>query len=61
MSEGSDCPTGKVQWATAAIAKEEAHHARVRGQWSVRSYHCMQCGLWHLGNKRRADKRRSMA
>jgi hypothetical protein len=51
---GSDCPTGKIQFATFDTADTRARSLHRRRGGSARPYHCAWCGCWHLGN-RRAD------
>lgn len=59
MSEGSDCPTEKVQY-TKAGARDAAALARKRGDGKLKPYHCQMCDCWHLGHRRRADKKQAM-
>lgn len=56
--EGSDCVTGKSQY-TRVGAKEARDHGKMVGR-NVRPYHCEHCGLYHLGHRRRSDKRREV-
>lgn len=54
--EGSDCITGKHQYATRQVANEVAKSARSRG-WPCRSYRCPWCGCYHIGNPRRENSK----
>jgi hypothetical protein len=48
---GSDCPTGKWQFATFDAANQKAA-ALHRGGSSAHPYRCALCGCWHVGNRR---------
>jgi hypothetical protein len=52
--EGSDCPSGKVQWATKQDARDGGRYH------NLSAYRCLVCGCWHAGNRRRADKRKTV-
>jgi hypothetical protein len=61
--EGSDCPTGKMQYATKDAARQAAAAKRRRMNWrNARSYQCPWCRCFHIGNPRgdnsKARKRR---
>ena len=67
MTPGSDCPSGKEQFATRAAAAERRDALRASGQAEVSLgvYHCLECWCWHVGHKgrrkevrRRRDQRR---
>jgi hypothetical protein len=52
-SPGSDCPTGKAQYATKQYAIEASvalRHNRKRGH-TANAYRCAWCSLFHVGNK----------
>jgi hypothetical protein len=49
--EGSDCVTGKRQYADRDTAKDAAQAGRARG-WLTYSYRCPFCQCWHIGNRR---------
>ena len=49
---GSDCPKGKTQYATKAIAMGAANQLRRnRGGPTANAFRCGWCGCWHVGNK----------
>jgi hypothetical protein len=49
---GSDCVTGKVQYATKASARESARSLhRDRRAPSANAFRCGWCQCWHVGNK----------
>ena len=53
FSAGSDCPKGKTQYATKAIAQRAAlsiRHKGPRGR-TANAFRCGWCGCWHVGNK----------
>lgn len=56
---GSDCPSGKVQY-TKAAARERARWERAHGHHGVQDYRCDLCGTHHVGNRRRSDKKSTM-
>lgn len=56
---GSDCPTGKEQF-TRDGARERARSWHARGDAAMRHYRCLVCGCFHIGHRRRADKRRAV-
>jgi hypothetical protein len=52
-SPGSDCPTGKAQYATKQYAINAAialKRNRNRG-CTANAYRCAWCALFHVGNK----------
>jgi hypothetical protein len=51
---GSDCLSGKTQYATKKIAAEAAAAARTARGWPMREYICPYCQCWHIGNSTRA-------
>jgi hypothetical protein len=53
---GSDCLTGKQQYATKEVAAESAKAARARG-WPMRPYRCPLCQCWHVGNSRQSNSK----
>lgn len=60
MTVGSDCPTNKEQFATRAAAQSTCASRRAQGDTTLSVYRCIQCDCYHLGHKRRADKRRAL-
>jgi hypothetical protein len=67
MKPGSDCATGKEQFATRAAARERRKVLLARGtaEASLSVYRCVGCGCLHLGHtarrrevlRRRASRR----
>jgi len=55
MEQGSDCPTGKRQYATRQAADAAVAAGRRRGWTSFNRYHCALCRCWHTGNKMRFE------
>jgi hypothetical protein len=51
---GSDCPTGKIQYATRETASGSAHILRAHRGGTAAPFRCAWCECWHVGN-RRAD------
>lgn len=52
-TEGSDCPTGKKQFATKAAARDAARAMRLRGSLAhAFRDRCGFCECWHIGNPR---------
>jgi hypothetical protein len=51
MSVGSDCPTGKIQYATKAAAIRAVGPLRGRRGRSLNAFRCSWCTCWHTGNK----------
>ena len=60
MVEGSDCPTGKEQFANRKAARDGVKKAHARGDHAMSIYRCMQCECYHVGHKRRAVKRKAL-
>lgn len=58
-TKGSDCPTGKEQFASKEAASERVLTLRRRG-FAVRTFRCEMCGCIHIGHRRRADKKRML-
>lgn len=48
---GSDCKTGKRQFATKRDADETVKALHTRGWATLRSYRCRICKCWHTGNQ----------
>ena len=40
----------KMQYNTKHIAEEKAKRARKRTQSLIKAYHCIFCGLFHIGH-----------
>jgi hypothetical protein len=53
---GSDCLTGKRQFADKASAIKAANAARARG-WPTSAYRCQWCECWHTGNPRTSNSK----
>ena len=53
---GSDCVTGKNQYATRDDAKQSAQAGRARG-WQTYTYRCPFCECYHIGNRRDQNSR----
>jgi hypothetical protein len=52
VTNGSDCVTGKTQYASKAVAKQaSASHVHGRG---LNTFRCPFCGCWHVGNRRQS-------
>jgi hypothetical protein len=51
-AEGSDCPTGKRQYATRRAASEAASGLRHARGWHTYAYKCDWCECYHIGNRR---------
>lgn len=50
-AEGSDCVTGKRQFATKQAASSAASGLRAKGHHTY-AYKCAWCGCFHTGNRR---------
>ena len=51
LVEGSDCVTGKIQYATKHTAQNAARAGRViKGRPTLHAYRCDWCSCWHIGN-----------
>lgn len=57
MTVGSDCHTGKTQYATKTQARQAARAGRSKGWNTVLAYLCPWCGCWHIGNRRSANSK----
>jgi hypothetical protein len=55
VDEGSDCPTGKRQYATREAADAAVAAGRRQGWSSINRYRCPLCECWHTGNKFRFE------
>jgi hypothetical protein len=55
LTPGSDCPTGKEQFATQTAARERRNALRASGRAepSLRTYRCPDCGCLHVGHRGR--------
>lgn len=51
-NEGSDCVTGKVQFATRDAAQAAARSLRKRHHYPPAPFRCALCDCWHIGNRR---------
>ena len=52
-TRGSDCPTGKRQFATKKDAEDAARQLRTRGSFAhAFRDRCGYCDCWHVGNPR---------
>jgi hypothetical protein len=51
ISRGSDCVTGKRQYATKSDAIGAASSMRHRQGRSANAFRCAFCDSWHVGNK----------
>jgi hypothetical protein len=51
-TEGSDCVTGKRQYATRRAADSAASGLRHDKGWYTYSFVCSWCGCYHIGNRR---------
>ena len=49
--QGSDCVTGKRQYADRQAASDAASAGRARG-WLTYSYRCGWCRCYHIGNRK---------
>ena len=58
LVNGSDCPSGKQQYATKEHARQAAGAGQVRG-WATNAYRCLMCECWHIGNRRGNESRKS--
>jgi hypothetical protein len=56
MSEGSDCVTGKTQYANKEEAVKVAQALRRQGRM-VSAFRCSWCGCHHTGNQRRNNSK----
>lgn len=54
-ANGSDCITGKTQYATKADAHQAALAGQSRGWDKVAAYRCQFCECYHTGNPRRQN------
>jgi hypothetical protein len=54
---GSDCMTGKQQFATREVAQQSAKAGRARGWTSMQAYQCPLCRCWHVGNRRNSNSK----
>lgn len=51
-TEGSDCKTGKRQFASKEAADANVRWNYATNGWtSLRSYRCDMCKCWHTGNR----------
>jgi hypothetical protein len=50
-AEGSDCVTGKRQYATRRAASAAASGLRSKGAFTY-AFKCAWCGCFHIGNRR---------
>jgi len=50
-SIGSDCPTGKGQFADKRSADVHVRRWQRMGRNTMRSYKCRLCKCWHIGNQ----------
>jgi hypothetical protein len=50
VTKGSDCPTGKRQFASKAAARDAAGGLRARGGYPA-VFRCAWCQTWHVGNR----------
>ena len=55
-ANGSDCITGKTQYATKSLAQAAARAANARG-WPTNSYRCQWCDCYHIGNRRQDNSK----
>jgi hypothetical protein len=51
MVEGSDCLTGKRQFATKRDAIQSASSLRRKQHGTPNAFRCAWCECWHVGNK----------
>lgn len=52
MTEGSDCPQQKAQFATRRAAVEAARAASRAYQGRLGAFRCALCDCYHIGNPR---------
>lgn len=58
--QGSDCQTGKRQFATRQAAQNAATAVRYqRGRRTIHPFKCSWCLCWHTGNADRSENSKS--